>query len=87
VPACGAGFPNGGEPVASVSSTRVGYVVGGGIEKMVTPNWTVKAEYLYVKFNSISTSSVFTNGTFSATMNHSVDLTANIARVGANYKF
>jgi outer membrane immunogenic protein len=86
--ACGGGiFPNGAEAPVSISSTRAGYVVGGGIEKAVAAHWTVKAEYLYVKFDSVSTNGVFTNGAFSAVMNHSIDLSANIARVGANYKF
>jgi outer membrane immunogenic protein len=87
VAGCGIGFGNGAEPVASISSTRVGYAVGGGIEKIVAANWTIKAEYLYVKFDSVSTNGVFANTAFTAVMNHSVDLTANIARVGANYRF
>ena len=33
---------------SSVSTTRLGWTVGGGIEGMLSPNWTVKAEYLYV---------------------------------------
>lgn len=87
VPICGGGFPNGAELPVSISDTRVGYVVGAGIEKAVAAHWTVKAEYLYVKFDSVSASGVFSNGTFSAVMNHSIDLNTNIARVGANYRF
>jgi outer membrane immunogenic protein len=87
VPICGGGFPNGAEPSVSLSNTRVGYVVGAGVEKAVAAHWTVKAEYLYTKFDSVSASGVFTNGTFSAVMNHSIDLKANIVRVGANYRF
>ena len=30
------------------NSFRVGYTVGGGLEWMFAPNWSVKAEYLYV---------------------------------------
>ena len=29
------------------SETRIGWTIGGGLEWMVTPNWSVKAEYLY----------------------------------------
>src|SRR5271165_1148697 len=29
---------------------RVGYAVGGGVEGLVIPHWTVKAEYLYSDF-------------------------------------
>jgi outer membrane immunogenic protein len=32
------------------SSTQAGYVAGGGVEWMVTDNWTVRAEYLYYQF-------------------------------------
>jgi outer membrane immunogenic protein len=35
----------------SSSSTQTGYAVGGGLEWMVTDNWTVRAEYLYYQFN------------------------------------
>jgi outer membrane immunogenic protein len=32
------------------SSTQSGYVAGGGVEWMMTDNWTVRAEYLYYQF-------------------------------------
>jgi outer membrane immunogenic protein len=37
---------------ASVSSTRIGWTVGGGWEWMFVPNWTVKGEYLYYDLGS-----------------------------------
>ena len=39
---------------SSISSTRLGWTVGGGIEGMLSPNWTVKAEYLYVDLGSVA---------------------------------
>jgi outer membrane immunogenic protein len=47
----------GGSPITTASafsetSTRVGFAVGGGIEKMLTQHWTVKAEYLYLDFGT-----------------------------------
>ena len=39
---------------SSTSTTRLGWTVGGGIEGMLTQNWTVKAEYLYVDLGSTS---------------------------------
>ncbi len=42
------GFLNGGVPFfanGSVSSTRVGWTVGGGIDYAITNNWSVFAEY------------------------------------------
>jgi outer membrane immunogenic protein len=42
---------NGGYFVTdSSSSTRAGYVAGGGVEWLVTDNWSVRAEYLYYQF-------------------------------------
>jgi outer membrane immunogenic protein len=37
---------------SSISTTRLGWTVGGGIEGMLSRNWTVKAEYLYVDLGS-----------------------------------
>ena len=40
---------------SSASATRVGYAVGGGGEWVWSRNWSIKAEYLYVSFDSVST--------------------------------
>jgi outer membrane immunogenic protein len=65
----------------------IGWTVGGGFEYALTRNWTTKVEYLYADFGSPSISA-FTNDTpGTALFNHKVSLTANIVRVGANYKF
>jgi outer membrane autotransporter protein len=37
----------------SVSSTRTGWTVGGGIDYAVTNNWSIFAEYRYTNFGSI----------------------------------
>lgn len=42
-------------PVAlfgTYNTTRVGLAVGAGVEYAFTPNWTVKAEYMYYHFGS-----------------------------------
>lgn len=36
----------------SYSSTRAGLAVGAGLEYAFTPNWTMKAEYMYYHFGS-----------------------------------
>jgi outer membrane immunogenic protein len=36
----------------SISETRFGWTVGGGIEYMLTPNWTIRAEYLHLDFGT-----------------------------------
>jgi outer membrane immunogenic protein len=94
VPACGGGpgFPNAAE-AASLSKTKLGYAVGGGVEAGLWGNWSLKAEYLYVKFSSetavgfITTPAIIGFGSNNNPFTHSVDLKAHIARLGLNYRF
>jgi outer membrane immunogenic protein len=77
----------------SLDTTRVGWTAGVGGEYALMSNWSVKAEWLYVDLGRESTSThnltaftppiAFPTNTFT----HSVDLKANIVRVGLNYKF
>ena len=74
---------------SSASETSTGYAVGGGGEWAVNPHWSVKGEYLYVNFGSVSTT-LITNLAGAAvpnTMTTSAKLSASIARLGLNYKF
>ena len=60
-----------------------GYTVGGGIERRLTPHWSVKAEYLYFNLddqNFGNTQSGVTNHLNGETFGH-------IVRAGLNYKF
>ncbi len=58
------------------SNTDVGYAVGGGVEWAFAPNWSMKAEYLYLGFGDDTLSSGDRiNNDFQA------------VRVGLNYKF
>ena len=43
---------------ANFNTTRAGYAAGGGVEGLVSGNWTVKLEYLFVDFGT------FTNNFF-----------------------
>jgi outer membrane immunogenic protein len=38
----------------STDTTRAGYAVGGGVEAALTDRWSIKFEYLYMGFGSIS---------------------------------
>jgi len=70
----------------SVTNTLTGWTVDGGVEYGFTPNWLLKAEYLYVGFPSQSVNE-FNPGfpTFTGiTSNH---LSTSIFRVGLDYKF
>jgi outer membrane immunogenic protein len=75
----------------SISSTRVGYTVGGGVEAKLWAHWSVKAEYLFVDFGRVSVNSNnLVGGGFplpAQVFTHSLDLRADIARVGLNYHF
>jgi outer membrane immunogenic protein len=67
---------------AGATSDRAGWTVGAGLEFAFAPNWTAKAEYLYVnlgKFNCGISCGVF------ATNN--VSFTTNLVRAGVNYHF
>jgi outer membrane immunogenic protein len=72
------------------SSTRVGWTVGGGIEGVVSGNWTAKIEYLYMDLGNISgsfvTPIIAPSGAF-VTSRYSSHITDNILRVGVNYKW
>ena len=70
------------------SSTQTGYAVGGGVEWMMTDNWTVRAEYLYYQFNKGPNVVAQAPG-FAAAPSNFVWGNANIsvARAGISYKF
>jgi outer membrane immunogenic protein len=68
------------------SNTRSGWTVGGGIEYAVGYGWSVKSEFLYVKFEDYTT---FTTGPFAVgnVSPREVKLEDYIWRAGLNYKF
>jgi outer membrane immunogenic protein len=61
-----------------------GWTVGGGIEYMWSPNWSVKAEYLFFDFTRNHTDWVDPAG-FTWHFDH--DLQVNSFKVGLNYHF
>jgi outer membrane immunogenic protein len=75
-----AGAPTAGTTGFSDSNVNAGIAVGGGIEKLFTRNWSVKAEYLYLDFG---------NHTFQVTPTTFTRIHArdNIVRLGINYHF
>jgi outer membrane immunogenic protein len=76
----------------SVSTVKAGWVIGGGLETALPGNWLIGAEYLYVKFADVSTTSNnlvnSTSGPYPASVfTHSADLAVNIARIRVSKKF
>jgi outer membrane immunogenic protein len=67
---------------AAFSQTQnvVGFAVGGGVEKLLSRDWSLKAEYLFMDFGTHT----FLVGTGDDT---SIRLIENIVRVGVDYHF
>ena len=66
------------------TTTVVGWTAGVGIEAMFNRNWSAKAEYLYVDFGNRA---VFNDNIGGVIVPESLRFTANILRVGLNYRF
>jgi outer membrane immunogenic protein len=87
-----AGVGPGTSMFASNTDTKVGFAVGGGLEWVLTGNWTLRGEYLYVDFGSVTATGFATNPVaVDPTANNpiaaSVDLSEHIGRAGFNYRF
>jgi outer membrane immunogenic protein len=62
-------------------------MAGGGGEWLLDERWSIKAEYLYLDFGSMNVAVPTTNSpTFNQTMLVDADLSAQVARVGINYR-
>jgi outer membrane immunogenic protein len=59
------------------SNLHVGWTAGAGLEVGLNPNWSVKAEYLYIDLTSESYGLTLTSNA----------LTSNLLRFGVNYRF
>jgi outer membrane immunogenic protein len=72
-------------------SSRVGWVIGGGVEYAVTNNITIKGEYLYADLGSTNFSTTpngFAAANFPGVVaSGKIDWNASIFRAGVNYKF
>jgi opacity protein-like surface antigen len=79
---------------SSLSDTKAGYALGGGVEWMFLPNWSVKAEYLYYNLGTYTTNSprldvrLATGATVSNNANiDSITFDGHVLRAGVNYHF
>ncbi len=75
------------------SNTRTGWTAGGGLEWMVSPNWSVKAEYLYYELGRVTfgvgglTTTISGTTIFTDPATASTRFNGHIVRVGLNYQF
>ena len=73
-----------GSGLGTNSTTEVGWTAGAGLEFAFAPNWTAKAEYLYVDLNNGSCTSACGSQPGPAI---SAKFTENVIRAGVNFKF
>jgi len=82
---------SGATHVGSASTNQMGWVVGGGLEWALTNNWSVKAEYLYLRFDSFAYASPLTAASLPFAPGYawitSVTPVEQVVRLGVNYKF
>jgi outer membrane immunogenic protein len=69
------------------TDTKAGWTVGGGIEWMFAPHWSLKAEYLYVDLGTHDSTITYTYGANTSTMTSSVKEQFSVARAGVNFHF
>ncbi|MGD0640707.1 MAG: outer membrane beta-barrel protein [Roseiarcus sp.] len=82
--------PTSTEATTANSNTgwSAGWTLGLGGEWKLAPNWSVKAEYLYVDLGSRSDTIAYTYPTANtSTLTSKADTRDNIVRVGVNYGF
>jgi outer membrane immunogenic protein len=84
--------------IGTWSKFKAGWTAGAGAEAAISPNWSVKFEYLYMDLGNVGGSTV-TNATATAVigggrittnlLNYTFNtrFTDNIVRVGLNYRF
>jgi outer membrane immunogenic protein len=82
--ACGPGFTC---AAGSTTSTRVGWTAGAGLEWMIMPRLSLKAEYLYMDLGSQSVTAVSTAAGGPFTFTATAPFRENIVRAGLNWHF
>ena len=83
---------NGAVQIGSDSQVKVGWLVGAGGEYAFSPNWSVKAKYLYADLGTTTYRSPLVAAVAPAAVGPNYSWTTsvrnreNIVRVGLNYK-
>jgi outer membrane immunogenic protein len=72
----------------SQTTTRVGWTIGAGTEWALTSTWSIKAEYLFLDFGSITYASpCVTCAVFAGAWQTRVRADESVFRLGVDYKF
>jgi outer membrane immunogenic protein len=71
----------------SHDQTRVGWVVGAGLEARLTGNWTGKIEGLYMDYGTVSGSATLLTSNPPLRFDYSSRITDVVVRAGINYHF
>jgi outer membrane immunogenic protein len=71
---------------ASWSDTRWGWMVGGGLELGLTPNWSVKGEYNYMDFGTKRYSAIPCTGACGP-FSEDIAQRLHVVKLGLNYRF
>ena len=69
--------------LGNYSNNHFGWVIGGGIERALTPNMTARVEYLYYDFDSATAPA----GTVAGGGIADLDPSMHTVRFGLNFKF
>ena len=77
----------GGTTAFSSNNDKFGWTLGGGAEWMVWDRWSVKAEYLYMQANNVTTIAAIPAALGGGTVTSTGRLTNNVVRLGLNYHF
>jgi outer membrane immunogenic protein len=77
------GIPTTPNGLITSSGIRTAPVFGGGIEYMLSRNWSVKAEALYADFGSTTTTVSYAGSSYRTGFSHAT----TIARGGLNFKW
>ncbi len=77
----------GASSTVSRDGTNTGYVLGGGVEHLFNPSWSVKAEYQYIDLGSDKLSATAGNPGYTASAALDAEHVYNTVRLGLNYHF
>lgn len=62
------------------AAAKAGWVIGGGVEYALTPQWSIKGEYLHYDLGDMTV-------TTSNAVNYKVSNAGDMARIGLNFRF